>query len=567
MVIRSPKALKVALDLRMKVSHSQVVDLLSFGGNDAVWTLYLQQYPSPADRAPGLRVAVERSLIELVRRFISTGVDANSVDADGSTLLHSLSTPFHPELVPLLVNHGAIVDQVDKWGFTPLLSLATRGVSTWTAALLQHGASLLAQSHRHVNMFTCGNWNWIHSMANVRCAPIPVSFIRHCAGGVHLLSELAPSQTCLLLKYMSYQDWDLLGVPCLLESLLQSSSDKVVSGTMKYVCSGPAGNQYASEALRIVSPQLIDFQSSETITSLLDIIKCSGTDVDRVSPMALTPLLHACAAGVFVLISALLERGADPCYQASNGTTSLLLLAKCRTWALPEAEATTKALLSAVAASPKKSSTLDARDLEGRTATTLCIVNENVKMLRAVLGVTECSLNDRPALVALLSTSVSHPQALGTVLEHLKQFLPKEDFESSMRLVLDENEGFNLLEKACALKNAEAIRIVLSVASQAYGEDLLLTAKALEASSLPLISVGLPRASSSAPKPKRSLIQRSRDRNSSDEDEDEGSAAATPLDSPTLPFPAFSIAPTSTPTAPAAKSAFGAFKFAFPPGK
>lgn len=491
-VTRSAAALKLALDHQMIITHEQVVDLLAPGGKEpmGLWKHYTHCYPAPAARTPGLKIALQRDLFNLVKKFLLTGADVNGTDAEGNTVLHCLGSTFFPDLLPLLLSHGAAVETRNNAGMTPLLALACSGAAhpEYLAGLVRHGADILVSPSKGCNIFSAGKLSWLSALQEFKLKPIPIEFIQTASrSGSHLLSQLGPEDIVALFTYLDYQDWELRSQPALFGLLFRTP--RLFYATTKYICAEPAGHQYARAALRVLCANLNRVVSlgSLAISHLISVIKLCGTDVNRVGELSRIPLLHACAAGAFPVVSALLAQGADPCFKSKNGETSLLLLARSRGWSLPGAEETAQQLVAAVERSVSRSSILEAADPSGKTAITICIEIENLKFLRHLLGATVWSLSDTRQIIAVLAASVSRAMSLRAVLGHLKQVLSLAEFESSMRLVLDENEGLNVLEKACALKNKNSIETLLSLASQAYGEDLLNRAKATNFPTLPAL--------------------------------------------------------------------------------
>lgn len=353
----------------------------------------------------------------------------------------------------------------------------------YIADLLRHGADLFAVTPDRRNAFTISNHaRWMIALKQ-DIPQISVEYLRTSSpSGGHLLAFLQNVQLIGLLTNMQNQrDWDLLGEPKLLEKLLTSSAE-LSSVVVKYICSltGPVGTGYAVAALPFLCASLRRFPINSFRADVMSIIQCCGSDIDQVSSSGLSSLMHACAAGEFQIISALLARGADPCRQGPCGETSLLLLAQWPVWTLPAAEETANELVAAVARSSQKSLVLEAQDDKGRTVANLCIENENTKLLRAVMGATEWSLTEPSRIVDVLAASVSRTRSLGAVLEHLKQVLSGGDFEHSMRLVLDMKEGLNIREKSCAISNPDSVKKILSLASTAYSDDLLAAVRAVE---------------------------------------------------------------------------------------
>lgn len=385
LVTTSSSALKVAMELRMRVTHGAAMDLLAQDEGDAFWEYYIQHcFPSPASRTPGLRLAVGRCLLDVVKKFISAGVDLRDVDDGGNTVLHSLGAEFDPELLPLLISHGAPIDQCNSSGITPLLAATT---SYWThlhyaVQLIRHGANPLHKTRR-VSIFSLRVAALAENLRQAQLRPsFPCDYIRSCIEGGHLFRRLKHKDIVALFEHMDYQDWDLFDPPDQgrLRTLL--TTPDLAPATVRYICSEPAGNKYAGEALRLMSGH-----RTTNASELLSVIKCCGPEIDQVGSTGLTALLHACAAGAYANISTLLANGADSCFIGPNRETSLFLLFGSQIWSLPEAEEAARTLVEAVVNSPTGSSVLEARDSEERTLLHLCIQYDNFVLLR---GLIEC---------------------------------------------------------------------------------------------------------------------------------------------------------------------------------
>src|SRR5690348_1826297 len=70
-----------------------------------------------------LRVC-DRETGELVPENVSNLPIINLPDATASTALHWACRGRHPEVVEMLLKHGAAIDQTDGWGKTPLMVAA-----------------------------------------------------------------------------------------------------------------------------------------------------------------------------------------------------------------------------------------------------------------------------------------------------------------------------------------------------------------------------------------------------------------------------------------------------------
>ena len=98
-----------------------------------------------------LTIAVSRDSIKVATLLIESGIDVNWVsEYDGETPLHQAALP---EMISLLMSHGANVNAKDKDGRTPLHKAVDNSARGWAgmspetvAALIAHGADVNARS-------------------------------------------------------------------------------------------------------------------------------------------------------------------------------------------------------------------------------------------------------------------------------------------------------------------------------------------------------------------------------------------------------------------------------------
>jgi ankyrin repeat protein len=117
-------------------NNQKCVDQLLAGGADP------NAQTTPQGTTPLLQ-ATEFGRIGIVRSLLAAGADVNLPDAQGSTPL-MLAARTTPELVPVLVERGAHVDDVDTRGFTALLEAASNGHTETVGVLLDRGADINA---------------------------------------------------------------------------------------------------------------------------------------------------------------------------------------------------------------------------------------------------------------------------------------------------------------------------------------------------------------------------------------------------------------------------------------
>ncbi len=87
--------------------------------------------------------AAVRELLKTDRSLI------NAKDTDGSTPLHCAAWKGHPEVVSVLLDHGADINarnQNDHWGDTPLHAAAHGNQRTVAEVLIARGADLQAKN-------------------------------------------------------------------------------------------------------------------------------------------------------------------------------------------------------------------------------------------------------------------------------------------------------------------------------------------------------------------------------------------------------------------------------------
>lgn len=98
------------------------------------------------------RVAAGMGQIERVQSLLKQGADVNSrapsagnVPAGGTALMLA-SARNHPEIVRLLISHGADVNQADEGGGTPLIYAVWKGYKDIVALLLKNGTDIYAKT-------------------------------------------------------------------------------------------------------------------------------------------------------------------------------------------------------------------------------------------------------------------------------------------------------------------------------------------------------------------------------------------------------------------------------------
>jgi hypothetical protein len=91
-----------------------------------------------SEQESALRIAIQNTDVEGIRRVIRQGVNPNVTDANGNTLLHDLRDA---DMVKVLTGAGAFASPVNKDGYTPLMIAARQGNDAVVAALIAAGAA------------------------------------------------------------------------------------------------------------------------------------------------------------------------------------------------------------------------------------------------------------------------------------------------------------------------------------------------------------------------------------------------------------------------------------------
>jgi RNA polymerase sigma factor (sigma-70 family) len=130
----SVDAVKKLLQRARSRLHERMLDMLS----DNLRT----QRPSQDDRFvqavqlfTSLYVAAEESQLATIELMLIDGIDIDSCNADGQTLLHWAAQHGHQDAVELLIGQGALSHREDRFGRTPL-QIALEGGHTQVVELL-----------------------------------------------------------------------------------------------------------------------------------------------------------------------------------------------------------------------------------------------------------------------------------------------------------------------------------------------------------------------------------------------------------------------------------------------
>jgi ankyrin repeat protein len=98
----------------------------------------------PVDaRLPWIASALSNGHTEIIRYFVGQGFDVNTSFGNSAwTPLHNVVSNRYPDLVKVLLDHGAQVNARDKYGHTPLMRAAGIGNVELAELLLQRGANV-----------------------------------------------------------------------------------------------------------------------------------------------------------------------------------------------------------------------------------------------------------------------------------------------------------------------------------------------------------------------------------------------------------------------------------------
>jgi glutaminase len=108
--------------------------------NAATFREIATKYVSPSVILCGL--AADGNLEKLKELLENTSVDVNAADYDGRTAMHLASEEGHLEVVKYLIEKGASVNCVDRWGSTPLRGAISHLHQEVAAFLRQHKAMI-----------------------------------------------------------------------------------------------------------------------------------------------------------------------------------------------------------------------------------------------------------------------------------------------------------------------------------------------------------------------------------------------------------------------------------------
>ena len=87
--------------------------------------------------------AARKGHVDILQLLLNHGASVNAVDSFGYTPLHAAARQGHVDILQLLLNHGASVNAVDNFGGTPLHYAAREGHVDILQLLLSHGVSVM----------------------------------------------------------------------------------------------------------------------------------------------------------------------------------------------------------------------------------------------------------------------------------------------------------------------------------------------------------------------------------------------------------------------------------------
>ena len=112
--------------------------------NAAALTSALMGGANPNTKTVGGRTvlieAVSKDRYDMARILLDKRADANRADDLGNTALHYASDSTSPEMISLLLGHGARLDIPNRQGLTPLMLAAKAGRADLAEVLLEAGA-------------------------------------------------------------------------------------------------------------------------------------------------------------------------------------------------------------------------------------------------------------------------------------------------------------------------------------------------------------------------------------------------------------------------------------------
>jgi len=120
--------------------------------------------------------AVFNAHTELVRDLIRSGADPNETDPEGMSYLSWAVVGNRPELVETLLDLGANINQVDKFGYTPALYAATidHGDTQVLELLIERGADLtVASKDNHAALSNARRFGYPEIVALLEAATKP----------------------------------------------------------------------------------------------------------------------------------------------------------------------------------------------------------------------------------------------------------------------------------------------------------------------------------------------------------------------------------------------------------
>ena len=107
-----------------------------------------------------LGMAVELNATDFVKILLDLGADVNSTDdTTGEPLIIKAAQKGYPEMVKMLLEHGADIEVQDKDGLTALFSAAYEGHTSVVQLLLNNGADFTARNQYGMTALLWAAWN------------------------------------------------------------------------------------------------------------------------------------------------------------------------------------------------------------------------------------------------------------------------------------------------------------------------------------------------------------------------------------------------------------------------
>ena len=312
-----------------------------------------------ADGDTCLIVASRAGYTETVRYLVGLGqVDVNQVGGTeyNVTALHEAVTLNHADVVQVLIDAGANIDNKDSFGYTPLLLACMRGFHDTVMMLVQAGAELsVADTDGDTCLILATRWGHTETVrylvdvgqVDVDQVGLSGSTALHKAArynhidvvqvlidaGADIERKDSEGRTPLLLACMSgYLDIvkmlvqagaELRLTDCHGDTCLIVASRGGFTETVRYLVGlgqvdvDQVGGLYATTVLN----EAVKLNHADVVQVLID----AGADIEKKDARQCTPLLLGCKADVNDAVKVLVRAGADVGARDRDGKTCLMI--------------------------------------------------------------------------------------------------------------------------------------------------------------------------------------------------------------------------------------------------